>query len=690
MASLQNKPRHDLVFLFIFLHIAISYSAASSLDDANALLRLKETLKDESDSLSSWDIVSPCSGTKNNWVGVICSRAGNIWGLRLENMGLSGSIDVDSLSRLSKLRSVSFMNNSFSGRMPDFRKLTMLKALFLSKNKFEGAIPQDAFKGMRRLRKIHLDSNNFSGEIPNSLVPLSKLVELTLEGNQFQGLIPDLTSSRSLKLFNVSNNQLHGPVPVGLSKFDPKAFSGNKELCGPPLDTCASPPSDKKIDTPQQTPSSPTMLGPSNTKKGSSIPILAIAIGLGMAVVLAILLIVMVLRNNRSDRNHAYDDNNNTNHNIRPSSSTSSVPRKSGMTEHSEEEGITMVGGGSGGGGGGGRNSKSDSGKLTFVRDDRERFDLPDLLKASAEVLGSGCFGSSYKATLNNGSTVVVKRFKQMNNVGREEFQEHMRRLGRLSHPNLLPLVAYYYRKEEKLFINDPVERGSLAVLLHGQTRGKPTLDWPTRLKVIKGVARGLSYLYKELACLVAPHGHLKSSNVLLDNSFEPLLGDYALIPLINQENVQDMMIAYKSPEYFSNGRITKKTDVWSLGILIIEVLTGKFPASYLQQGSEVDMTIWVRSVINDGYDKTMGQTKNSEGEMQKLLNIGMACCERNVDKRLDVKEACAKIEEIRERERERERERDNDDEFYSTCASTEPDVRSSRGTSDDFNVIIN
>lgn len=174
----------------------------------------------------------------------------------------------------------------------------------------------------------------------------------------------------------------------------------------------------------------------------------------------------MVLRNNRSDRNHAYDDNNNTNHNIRPSSSTSSVPRKSGMTEHSEEEGITMVGGGSGGGGG--RNSKSDSGKLTFVRDDRERFDLPDLLKASAEVLGSGCFGSSYKATLNNGSTVVVKRFKQMNNVGREEFQEHMRRLGRLSHPNLLPLVAYYYRKEEKLFINDPVERGSLAVLLHG------------------------------------------------------------------------------------------------------------------------------------------------------------------------------------------------------------------------------
>ena len=102
------------------------------------------------------------------------------------------------------------------------------------------------------------------------------------------------------------------------------------------------------------------------------------------------------------------------------------------------------------------------------MKDDRERFDLPDLLKAAAEILGSGCFGSTYKATLNNGNAVVVKRFKQMNNVGREEFQEHMRRLGRVSHPNLLPLVAYYYRKEEKLFITDPMQKGSLAMLLHG------------------------------------------------------------------------------------------------------------------------------------------------------------------------------------------------------------------------------
>lgn len=111
---------------------------------------------------------------------------------------------------------------------------------------------------------------------------------------------------------------------------------------------------------------------------------------------------------------------------------------------------------------------RNDHMKLSFIRDDRERFDLQELLRASAEILGSGFYSSSYKASLTNGPTIVVKRFKQMNNVGKEEFQEHMRRIGRLNHPNLIPLVAYYYRKEEKLLVTDFVQNGSLAVRLHG------------------------------------------------------------------------------------------------------------------------------------------------------------------------------------------------------------------------------
>lgn len=113
-------------------------------------------------------------------------------------------------------------------------------------------------------------------------------------------------------------------------------------------------------------------------------------------------------------------------------------------------------------------NKTYDNMKLCFVREDREIFDVKELLGASAEVLGSGNFTSSYKAGLMNGSLMVVKRFRLMNNVGKEEFDKHMKRLGGLDHPCLLPLVAYYYRKEEKLLITDYVPYGSLEVCLHG------------------------------------------------------------------------------------------------------------------------------------------------------------------------------------------------------------------------------
>lgn len=117
----------------------------------------------------------------------------------------------------------------------------------------------------------------------------------------------------------------------------------------------------------------------------------------------------------------------------------------------------------------GGRRAEVAGQKLLFLKDDIEKFDLPDLLKASAEVLGSGVFGSTYKAALSTGPVMVVKRFRHMNKVGKEDFHEHMRRLGRLSHKNLLPVIAFYYRKEEKLLVFEYVNNVSLAVYLHGR-----------------------------------------------------------------------------------------------------------------------------------------------------------------------------------------------------------------------------
>ncbi|KAF8392766.1 hypothetical protein HHK36_021003 [Tetracentron sinense] len=635
----RNDPPSPPTLLLLMLLCVVASCDAS---DSDVLFKFKESLANDT-ALGNWNAsTSPCSGNKGNWVGVLCSK-GTVLGLQLENMGLMGLIDVDSLMGLPNLRTVSFMNNSFEGPMPDIKKLGALKSLFLSNNNFSGEIPDEAFAGMGSLKKIYLANNEFTGKIPLSLVAVPRLLQLRLEGNQFQGKIPDFRQ-KDLRAFNVSNNELEGKIPAGLSKMDTSSFSGNKDLCGKPLDTCKS---SKK----------PSVL---------MIAMVVIAVGVALAAIGAFFIIIR--------------------HRRRQTSESGKSPSTNKQNKVVSSEGDQME---SGSPEFAGTNKKAENGKLSFVRDDRERFDLQDLLRASAEVLGSGSFGSSYKAVLLSGPAMVVKRFRQMNNVGREEFQEHMRRLGRLRHPNLLPLVAYYYRKEEKLLVSDFVENGSLAGHLHGKhTSAQPGLDWPTRLKIIKGVAKGLAYLYNELPTLIVPHGHLKSSNVLLDEFLEPLLTDYALVPVVNQEHAQELMIAYKSPEYAQYGRTTKKTDVWSLGILILEMLTGKFPANYLKQGKrgDGDLASWVNSVVREEwtgevFDNEMGGTKNGQGEMLKLLKIGLDCCERDVERRWDLGDAIEKIEELRERD---------SDEEYSSYAS-EGEMYSSRAqTEDDFSFSLN
>ncbi|CAL5439281.1 unnamed protein product [Camellia sinensis] len=632
--TLLNLLWLNLLLLLLFFSSTTLGDAES---DANALIKFKSSLSN-ADALRSWNInnnnndpktMSPCSGNYGNWIGVLCSE-GYIWGLQLENMALAGDIDVDSLLLLPHLRTISFMNNNFEGGLPDFKKLGSLKSLFLSHNHFSGQIPDDAFTGMGSLKKLYLSHNEFTGTIPSSVAHPNKLLELRLDGNRFTGAIPDL-QQKDLKILNVSNNELEGPIPPTLAKLNPTSFSGNKDLCGKPLDLeCKSP------------------AVPSDPQKSSPMKIILIVICCLVALAAIIMVLIIYRRSSMTPQLGSSSSLKATGLPV-PAAVVVAEQQQYGSSPDMSVSGNSKRG--------------DQHGKLSFVRDDRQRFDLQDLLRASAEVLGSGNFGSSYKAVLMDGHAVVVKRFKHMNNCGREEFHEHMRRLGRLGHPNLLPLVAYYYRKEEKLLVFDYVHHGSLASHLHGNhSAEQPGLDWATRLKIVKGVARGLFYLHEELPSLIVPHGHLKSSNVLLDESMEPLLMDYTLVPVVNLERAQQIMVAYKSPEYAQQGRTTRKTDVWSLGILILEILTGKFPANYLiaQSGTDAaELTSWVDSIAKEDtarvFDKEMGTKNNNNnidghdqvGEMLKLLKIGVACCEEDAAKRWDLKEVLQKIEEL-------------------------------------------
>ncbi|KAI3443465.1 hypothetical protein Pfo_000130 [Paulownia fortunei] len=622
--AMARKPiilsRVIVLLAIIFLH----FVASSSESEAEILLKFKESLENRG-ALSDWNNAKPpCSGDHENWVGIFCEQ-GTVWGLQLQNMGLEGTIDVDALIKLPNLRTMSFMNNNFDGPLPNLTRLSALKSIYLSNNKFSGEIPAYTFDGMPSLKKLHLANNKFSGPIPVSLAALPRLKELMLENNDFEGEIPQFPQDR-IKTFNVSHNELMGQIPPSLSNFSASAFDGNKDLCGAPLTPCISPDTQLSVGT---------------------IIIVTILVAAASA---ALVVVVIILRCRKPTPGQ-------------PESAAAAAHGQGERKANAEdldrmEQGQAALGSSSPEKSSQGKKSEPNV-KITFLKEDRDKFDMSDLLRASAEILGSGVFGSTYKAALNDGQMMVVKRFRYMNNVNKEEFHEHMRRLGRLSHPNLLPIVGFYYRKEEKLLVTDYVEKVSLAVHLHGnRSRSHPCPDWPTRLNIVKGVAKGLLYLYNELPSLTAPHGHLKSSNVLLDGSYTPLLTDYGLVPVVNQEHAQEHMISYKSPEYKQSGRITKKTDVWSLGILILEILTGRFPSNFLQQGrgSDTDMASWVESVVRDDsnvevFDADMDRSEHCEGEVMKLLKIGLNCCQADVDMRPDIKEAVEKIEEVKEEE---------------------------------------
>ncbi|KAJ6373419.1 hypothetical protein OIU76_027708 [Salix suchowensis] len=545
---------HLMLLLFYFLVTACHLFAAShGATDAEILVNFKNSLSTNS-LLHDWNVsgIPPCTGGSDNWVGLRCNDDGTIDKLLLEDMGLNGTIDMDILMQLPKLRTLSFMNNSLEGPMPEVKKLASLRNLYLSNNSFSGKIDEDAFDGMNSLKEVYLAHNEFTGEIPRSLVLVRKLTKLSLEGNQFGGNLPDFPQE-NLGVFNAAGNNFKGQIPTSLADFSPGSFAGNQGLCGKPLPACKS-------------------------SRKKTIVIIAVVVVAVVALSATVVLACIRFGDGKKE------------------------------AQSSDPFGDGKMG---------------DRGQLHFVRHDRDRFDLQDLLRASAEC-----------------------------------------------------------RKEYKLLVSDFIENGSLASRLHGKrSPGNPWIDWPTRLRIVKGVAKGLAYLYKEFPTLALPHGHLKSSNVLLDDTFDPLLTDYALVPVVKKDHSQRFMVAYKSPECSQSDSPNRKTDVWSLGILILEILTGKFPENYLTlgKGGDADLATWVNSVVREEwtlevFDMDMMRTQNCEGEMLKLLKIGMCCCEWNLERRWDLKEAVAKIEELKER--------DNDD--WSNSYASEGEVSSSRAVTDD------
>nr|GMC81309.1 probable inactive receptor kinase At2g26730 [Ipomoea batatas] len=296
-------------------------------------------------------------------------------------------------------------------------------------------------------------------------------------------------------------------------------------------------------------------------------------------------------------------------------------------------------------------------GKLTFLDSDL-RIELDDLLKASAEGLGKGNFGNCYKAMLEEGPTVVVKRLRDLRALSREEFVAHIKSIAHNKHPNLLPLLGYYYAKDEKLLLYKFATNGNLYTRIHRAkgTRERNPFRWNARLSVARAVARAVEYLHLHSAAAagIPPHGNLKSTNVLLDDSDTVLLTDYGLASLIAPPITAQRMVSYRSPEFQTYKKVCAKSDVWSYGCLLLELLTGRVSSHSAPAGvNGADLCSWVHRAVREEwtaeiFDAEISAQKSASQGMLRLLQIAIRCCEKSPEKRPEMSDVVREVEMIR------------------------------------------
>lgn len=524
-----------------------------------------------------------------NWRGIGCSRFRVIW-VRLPGARLVGRIPRGSLGNLTELQKLSLRHNSLQGSIPeDLSNCKALKIVNLQGNQMSGPLPSE----WPNLTALTLSFNDFNGTIPASLSALKRLRTLLLDNNSFTGPLPVLDLP-SLVDFNVSNNNLTGPVPDTLKKFAPDSFLGNN-LSG-----------ELQLQP-----------GSGLRKKHRVGKIFGIVVG-GVCLTG---LIVAILVISWGKKKPVTPDNN------EDEKSTSEDDYSISLLELEKIE-----------------NS------LVFSPDNKHSFSFEDLLRASAEVLGKGSVGVAYKAILRLGTVLVVKRATEVV-VEPRKFIQQINRMAKMSHKNLLSLKAYYCSQEEKLLVYDYMPMGSLYSLLHGNRgAGRTPVDWDTRVQIALGAAEGIDYLHKQGGKV--SHGNIKSSNILLTNDYNACLSDFGLAHVLTASSTFGNKVGYRAPEVSDIHMVSQKADVYSFGVLLLELVTGKSPTQVSLSDEGLDLPTWVQSAVPEEWTAEVSDLESTtcrsiEEEMLQLLQVGMACVALYPDQRPTMTQIVKMIRDI-------------------------------------------
>ncbi|KAL8159961.1 hypothetical protein V2J09_001498 [Rumex salicifolius] len=488
-------------------------------------------------------------------------------------------------------------NAALSGQLvPQLGLLKNLQYLELYGNNISGPIPND-LGNLTNLVSLDLYLNSLTGQIPESLGKLSKLrfllgrgdMDSRLNNNSLTGRIPmSLTNISALQVLDLSNNHLSGAVPItgSFSLFTPISFANNLDLCGPvtghpcPGSPPFSPP--------------PPYIPPatiSAAESGSATGAIAGGVAAGAALLFAAPAILFAWWRRRKPRDIFFD-----------------VPAEEDPEVH--------------------------LGQL-------KRFSLRELQVATdafsnKNILGRGGFGKVYKGRLADGTLVAVKRLKEERTPGGElQFQTEVEMISMAVHRNLLRLRGFCMTPTERLLVYPYMANGSVASCLRERPPNEPPLDWPTRKQIALGSARGLSYLHDHCDPKII-HRDVKAANILLDEDFEAVVGDFGLAKLMDYKDTHVTTavrgtIGHIAPEYLSTGKSSEKTDVFGYGIMLLELITGQraFDLARLANDDDVMLLDWVKGLLKEKKLEMLVDPDlkiYTETEVEQLIQVALLC----------------------------------------------------------------
>lgn len=477
-----------------------------------------------------------------------------------------------------------------------------------------------------------MSRNNLTGPIPGSVTNLSNLEVLDLSFNNLSGSLPkELTNLSHLVSFNVSFNHLEGELPVGgfFNTIPPSSVIGNPSLCGSIVkQSCPAVHPKPLVLNPNSSVSNHGPLPPNLRHKRIVLSISSL-VAIGAAVFIALGVVTVSILNM-----HA----------------RTAMARSAAAFTFSGGDDFSPS-----------HDTEANYGKLVMFSGEADfATGAQSLLNKNCE-LGRGGFGTVYKTELRGGRSIAIKKLNTTSLVKcQEDFEREVKTLGKIRHENLVKLEGYYWTPSLQLLINEYVSAGSLHKHLH-DGGDDSCLTWHQRFSIILGTAKGLSHLHR----MNVIHYNMKSSNVLIDVSGDPKVGDFGLarlLPALDRYILSSKIqsaLGYMAPEFACQTvKITEKCDVYGFGVLTLEVLTGKRPVEYMEDDVVV-LSDMVREALDEGrieecIDKKLKGSYPVE-EAVPVVKLGLICASQVPSNRPDMEEVIRILELIQSSSSEKE-----------------------------------